>query len=57
MIDPEKNKQFLSCQLEFECMNNTIEYEDLVHGLRRAIDLKVKNLKVFGDSEIIVKKV
>ena len=30
LIDPEKNKYFLSCRLEFECTNNTAEYEALV---------------------------
>ena len=52
-----KNKHFLSCRLEFECTNNTAEYEALVQGLRKAIELKAKNLKVFGDSEIIVKQI
>ena len=55
LIDPKKNKHFLSCRLEFECTNNTAEYEALVQGLRKAIELKVSNLKVFGDSKIIVK--
>ena len=57
LIDPKKNKHFLSCRLEFECTNNTAEYEALVQGLRKAIELKVNNLKVFGDSEIIVKQI
>eukprot|EP00253_Pinus_taeda_P005905 PITA_05905 len=46
----------LSCRLEFECTNNTAEYEALVQGLYKAISLKVQYLKVFGDSEIIVKQ-
>jgi len=29
----------------------------LVQGLRKAIELKANNLKVFGDSEIIVKQI
>ena len=57
MIDPKKNKHFLSCRLEFECTNNTTEYEALVQGLRKAIELKVENLKVYGDSKIIVKQI
>ena len=52
LINPKKNKQFLSCQLEFECTNKTTENEALVQGLRKAIDLKVRNLKVFGDSKV-----
>ena len=57
LIDPKKNKHFISCRLEFEGTNNTVEYEALFHGLRKAIELKVKNLKVYGDSEIIVKQI
>ena len=57
LIDPEKNKPFLSCRLEFECTNNIAKYKALVQGLKKAIELKVKNLKVYGDSEIIVKQV
>ena len=51
-----KNKDFLSCRLEFECTNNTADYEALIQGLKKAIEFKVKNLKVYGDSEIIVKE-
>ena len=57
LIDPKKNKHFLSCRLEFECTNNTPEYEALVQGLRKAIELKVENLKVYGDFKIIVKQI
>ena len=56
-MDPGNNKHFLSCRLEFECTNNTVEYEALVQGLNKAIEFKVKNLKVYGDYEIIVKQV
>ena len=57
LIDQEKNKHFLSCRLEFECTNNTVEYEALIQGLKKEIEFKVKNLKVFGYSEIIIKQV
>ena len=53
----KKSKHFISCRLEFECINNTTEYEALIQGLKKAIEFKVKNLKVYGDSEIIVKQV
>ena len=55
-MDLEKNKYFLSCRLEFECTNNTTEYEALVQGLRKSIDLKVRNLKVFGDYEVVFRQ-
>jgi len=47
----------LSCRLEFECTNNTAEHEALIQGLYKAIGLKVQYLKVFGDSEIVIKQV
>jgi ribonuclease HI len=47
----------IACRLEFPCTNNTVEYEALVQGLRKAIDLKEEKIKVFGDSEIIVRQV
>ena len=52
LIDPEQNKHFLSCRLEFKCTNNTIEYEALVQGLKKEIELKV-----YGYSEIVVKQI
>jgi hypothetical protein len=57
LIEHKGKCYFLSCRLEFECTNNTAEYEALVQGLKKAIDLDVKELKVFGDSEIIVRQV
>ena len=48
LIDPDKNKHFVSCRLEFECMNNIVDYEDIVLGLKKYIELKVSNLKFFG---------
>ena len=56
LIGPEREK-IIACILEFECMNKTVEYEALVQGLYKAIDLNVKYLQVFGDSKINVKSV
>jgi hypothetical protein len=49
LIDQKGKCHFLSCRLEFECSNNTVEYEALVQGLKKAIDHNVKELKVFRD--------
>ena len=56
LIDPKGKCHFLSYRIEFKCTNNTIEYEALVQGLKKAIDLGIKELKVFGDFEIIVRQ-
>jgi ribonuclease HI len=57
LIEPTGNKIFISFRLEFECTNNTPEYKALLQGLRKALDMDVHNLVVFGDSEIVVKQV
>jgi len=57
LVSPEGEKNMLSCRLEFECTNNTAKYEALFQGLYKAIGLKVQYLKLFGDSEIIIKQV
>jgi hypothetical protein len=43
-INPAGKHSFLSCRLEFECTNNTVEYEALVQGLKKDIDLGIKEL-------------
>jgi ribonuclease HI len=57
IIDPAGNKTLLACRLEFECTNNIAEYEALLQGLRKALDMHIQNLVVFGDSEIVVRQV
>ena len=44
------NKTSIAYRLEFECTNNTAEYEALLKGLKKALDMDVRNLMVFGDS-------
>ena len=57
LIDPQGNQHLMASRLEFTCTNNSAEYEGLLQDLKKAIDMKVKNLKVFGDSQIIVDQV
>ena len=42
LINLKGKQHFMSCRLEFECTNNTVEYEALVQGLKKSIDLNVK---------------
>ena len=57
LIDPKGNKTCIACRLEINCTNNTVEYEALIQGLKKAIDLDIKVLIAYGDSEIIVRQV
>jgi hypothetical protein len=41
---------YYSCHVESECTNNDARYESLIQGLRKAMDLNVKCIEVFGDS-------
>ena len=57
LIDLHGNRKMIACRLEFECRNNVSEYEELVQGLRKALDLHVKCIEVFGDSQIVTYQV
>jgi len=48
--DPNGKKTMNSCKLELQCTNNTTKYESLLQGLKKEVDLEVKNIKVFDDS-------
>ena len=47
----------LMYKLEFKTTNNITEYEALILGLRAAKDLGIKELAVFGDSELVIQQV
>jgi ribonuclease HI len=57
LIDPKGNKTSIDYRLEFDCLDNTTEYESLLQGLKKVIDLDVQCLVAFDDSEIVVKQV
>jgi ribonuclease HI len=53
--DPNGKKTLIACKLEFQCTNNTVEYESLIQGLKKEMDMKVRKIKVFGDSKIVIR--
>lgn len=57
LLDPQDNKFLLSCRLDIQFTNNVVEYEALLQGLIKDIDMKVKKLKAIGDYEINVRQV
>jgi ribonuclease HI len=57
IINPIGNKKLIACRLESECTNNTAEYEALLQGIRKSLDMNIQNLVVFGDSKIGVRQV
>lgn len=57
LLGPKGNRFLISYRLEFQCTNNTAEYEALVLSLKKAIDLRADFLKVIWDFEIIMRQV
>ena len=57
LLDRVGNKLMISCRLEFIFTNNTAEYEALIQGPKKALDLNVKVLIAFGNYQIIVQQV
>ena len=55
LIEPCGIRTYFSCHLESKCTNNDANYESLIQGLKKAIDLKVKSIEVFGDSRLVIK--
>ena len=44
----------LSFKLEFPCSNNMAEYEAYLIGLATTLEMRVKHLRVMGDSNLVV---
>ena len=57
LISPEGEHIPISVKLEFRVTNNVAEYEACLHGLRVVINLKIRQLRVFGDSNLIINQI
>ena len=54
---PDHENIICSYKLYFDCTNNILEYEALILGIEKLIELKVKNVYIYGDSELIINQV
>ena len=54
LISPEGNHCPFTAKLSFDCSNNVVKYEACVLGLQVAIEKKMKSLKVYGDSALVI---
>ena len=57
LVSPKKESIQLSFKLAFQVTNNIAEYEALILGLNVAKDRGIKNIKVFGDVDLIIQQV
>ncbi|GAU16666.1 hypothetical protein TSUD_326160 [Trifolium subterraneum] len=44
-------------RLQFDCTNNIAEYEACIMGIEEAIDLRIKNIDIYGDSALVVNQI
>lgn len=56
LISPEGFKIQQALKFSFHVTNNVAEYEALIGGVRLAVELQVKILDIFGDSQLVVKQ-
>jgi ribonuclease HI len=57
IVSPRGVVQEMSERLEFKCTNNGTEYEALLAALEYVVRMEVKDVKVFGDSKLVVQQV
>jgi ribonuclease HI len=56
-ISPCQEAISLSYKLEFETTNNVAEYEALILGMRSAKEMRIKEIAIFGDVELIIQQI
>lgn len=56
LFDPAGEKKGEVSQYLGETTNNVAEYQALLLGLKMALDLGVKNLEIFADSQLVVQQ-
>ncbi|PKI42305.1 hypothetical protein CRG98_037305 [Punica granatum] len=54
LISPNGRHYPVAAKVDFSCTNNVAVYEACILGLQAAIDFKVKELEVFGDSMLTI---
>jgi len=57
LITPSGDTIPKSYKLMFPCTNNVVEYEALVIGIKLAIGWNIKELQVYGDSQLVINQV
>ena len=50
LISPEGHKIHCAMHFGFKASNNEAEYKALIAGLHLALELQVRNVKIFSDS-------
>ncbi|XP_038678394.1 uncharacterized protein LOC119979838, partial [Tripterygium wilfordii] len=56
LISPDENIIPFTAKLYFECTNNVAEYEACTMGIQAAIDMGIRRLQVYGDSQLVIRQ-
>ncbi|XP_038679469.1 uncharacterized protein LOC119980745, partial [Tripterygium wilfordii] len=56
LISPDENIIPFTAKLYFECTNNVAEYEACTMGIQVAIDMGIRRLQVYGDSQLVIRQ-
>jgi len=46
-----------SAKLRFDCTNNIAKYEACIMGIEEAINLRIKNIDIYGDSALVINQI
>ena len=57
LIGPNKIQIRYAVKLKYNATNNATEYEELLTGLKLAIEVRAEHLKVYSDSQLVVNQV
>jgi hypothetical protein len=57
LVTPQGDYIPKAFKLQFPSTNNIVEYEALIEGLKIAVEGNITELQIFGDSQLIIKKV
>ncbi|GJU05001.1 pre-mRNA splicing Prp18-interacting factor [Tanacetum coccineum] len=57
LISPEEKEYTYALRFKFKTTNNEVEYEALLAGIRSAMEMKIKDLAIFVDSQLVANQV
>jgi ribonuclease HI len=50
-------KTHMALKLDQQCSNNQAEYEALIFGLELLLEMKIFNVQIYGDSQLVVRQI
>jgi ribonuclease HI len=54
LVRPDGTVHVIATRLEYGCTSNQMEYEALASGLAVLVDMGIRNVEAFRDSDVVV---